>query len=159
MRGIVFGIVIVIGIIFFAYKAYAPVSPEPVVPVTPVQDTAVLSTEPPVFAWKFEYDVTKNLDGLPQTNVILVATYDTEKVSKRVATVPGGCNDLQEKEKDSVPNSTVAQCYAAGAGDRFKVVKGPDSYLVMKKVFEEGSPEYNPPVQPYEMVAEFPLAV
>lgn len=148
-----FGALIIIGLGIFFYKTIRDSSQNN--KTTPV----AMTQTPPVFTWKYEYDETVNLDGLPQTNVCLEAVYEGKVMSKFIATVPGGCNDLPEKENDSAPNSSVAQCYAAGYGDRFKVTKGKQSYLVMRKVFEEGSPDYTPPVQEYSVVAELPFSV
>lgn len=152
-RGVVFGVLIILGLGIFFYKTIED-SPEN------KQTAPVAMTQtPPVFTWKYENDETLNLDGLPQTNVYLEAVYEGKIMSKLIATVPGGCNDLPEKENDSALNSSVAQCYAAGYGDLFKVIKGEQSYLVMRKVFEEGSPDYTPSVQEYSVVVEFPFSI
>jgi len=160
-RAIVISAVLVIGLGFFVYNEY--ISPRPTAPVeTPIPETPTEptgNTQASSFTWKYDMASTLNPDGLPETHVSLEVLYGTDKISKLVYTAPGSCNDRSEKEKDSVPNSTVALCYAAGAGDYLKVVKGPNSYLVMRQEFEEGSPEYNPPVQPYKTVAEFPFAI
>ena len=161
-RAIVISVLLVIGLGFFVYNEY--ISPRPTEPVveTPIAETPtepVGSTEASSFTWKYDMAATMNPDGLPETHVSLEVLYGTDKISKLVYTAPGSCNDLTDREKDSVSNSKVAQCYAAGAGDRFKVTKGPSSYLVMKQEFFEGSPEFNPPVQPYKTVAEFPFTI
>ncbi len=128
--------------------------------IPPMITSLVVTTAiEPVFTWRYEADNSLNGDGLPQTNVYLDASYSGKKVSKLIATVPGSCNNLPDKEKDSVLNSSVAQCYAAGYGDLFKVTKGDHSYLVMRKIFEEASPDDTPPVEEYKRVTEFPFSI
>lgn len=158
-RAVGFLVLIALGLCFFLYKTYNKESQSAVVVTTP-EPNVDDSKGAPVFRWKYEADDSLNGDGLPQTNVFLEASYSSlKKASKLIATVPGSCNDLPDREKDSAPNSSVAQCYAAGYGDLFKVIKGERSYVVMRKVFEEGSPEYDPPVQPYKVVLEIPLSI
>ncbi len=112
----------------------------------------------PVFLWKMEDDDTKNGDGNPNTNIFLVLKYSSgEMVSKLIDTVDGGCSVQTDADADSAPGSTVLQCYYAGFGELFKVIKTDSAYQVMKKEFEEGSPDYNPPVQKYKVIAEFPF--
>jgi hypothetical protein len=112
----------------------------------------------PTFVWKYENDATQNPDGFPQTVVSVVATYPNgASETKKIDTVDGSCNDLPDAEADSVPGTTAVQCYYAGFGYRFKITQGPASYLVQRKEFEEASPDYNPPVAEYEVVAEFAL--
>lgn len=102
------------------------------------------------FSWIFEADDELNPDGNPKTNVMLEATYsDGELRKEQVAKTDGSCNP--------VPGSDVIQCYGAGFGERFKVTKGVDSYLVQRQEFEEASPDYDPPVPDYETITEFPL--
>lgn len=158
-RAVGFLVLVVLGLCFFLYKTYSKESQRVPVVVTPEPHTGDIK-EAPVFTWKYEPDDSLNGDGLPQTNVYLETSYSSlKKTSKLVATVPGSCNDLPDREKDSAINSSVAQCYAAGYGDLFKITKGERSYLVMRRVFEEGSPEYNSPVQPYKVVLEIPLSL
>jgi hypothetical protein len=151
-RTIGFVVLIIVGLIYFGYKTYLNRNPEPSVEIK--ESTSNID---PIFTWKYEPDDSLNPDGLPQTNVYLEASYDGDVVRKLIFTAPGGCNDLPEKEKDSVPNSTVAQCYAAGYGDLFKITRGEKSFLVMHKIFEEGSPEYTPNETKYTAIAEFPF--
>ena len=164
-RTIVITALLVIGLGFLAYdtffKTHNSGTGVEVVETQPTTETPKpLSTEPPVFEWKFEKAETLNPDGLPATEVYLQASYAGDAVGKLIATEPGGCNVVSDtKEKDIAADSSVALCYAAGAGAYFKVVKGTDSYQVMKQEFEEGMPEYNPPIQSYKVVAEFPFAI
>lgn len=112
----------------------------------PPEDTK----EEPVFTWKFESADSLNGDGNPNTNVFLEAKYSNgEVISKLIEVSHGSCNQL--------PYSEDVQCYGAGLGFKFRITKGEKSYLIEKQEFEEGSPDYNPPVQEYKVIAEFPL--
>ncbi len=46
-------------------------------------------------------------------------------------------------------------CYYAGLGRYYKVVEDRDGYAVQRRVFEEASPDYDPPPQAYETVVRF----
>lgn len=153
-RATFFFILIIIGFGIFIYKTY----------FTSTQNTDIPSSynneniEPPVFTWKYEKDKSLNLDGFPNTNIFLEAKYgDGSVINKLIDTTPSGCNDLPDKDEDSVLNSTNIQCYGAGLGYRFKVTKGAESYLVERKKFEEASPDYNPPSYKFEVISEFPI--
>lgn len=154
-RTVGFFVLVIIALGIYIYKTYINPRLDNTTPIT--NDSEVIKTKEPVFSWRYEIDDSLNGDGLPQTNVYLDVSYSNRKIDKLIATVPGGCNDLPDKEKDSAPNSVVAQCYAAGYGDLFKIIKGSNAYLVMRKVFEEASPDYNPKPQEYEVVYEVPL--
>ncbi len=120
-------------------------------------DTNV-TIEAPVFVWKFEEADSLNLDGIPETDIILEATYSGGKVeTKLIDTTPGGCNTLPDSE-DSVAGAQSIQCYSAGLGYRFRITKGENSYNIERKTFEEALPDYEPPVYEYEVIAEFPLS-
>ena len=154
-RAVVFIILLIIGFAFFAYKKYAPTTTMPT--ETPTE-TSTENTGPVAFTWKYEEATSLNPDGNPNTNVFLEAKYSNGKTMSRLITVsPGSCNDLPDVPSDSVINSTAIQCYHAGLGYRFKITKSTTSYLIMRQVFEEGSPEYNPPVTNYEVDSQFPL--
>lgn len=110
------------------------------------------------FSWVFEEDESLNGDGNKQTNLILEITYsDSSLTKKKIDTVPGGCSILPEADKDVATSTTQVQCYYAGLGYKYKIVKGNNSYQVKRQTFEEGSPEYTPQVTQYETVSEFPL--
>ncbi|HEY0979982.1 MAG TPA: hypothetical protein VGE18_01075 [Candidatus Paceibacterota bacterium] len=156
-RAIVLSALLIIGAGILAYSTFTPAAPS--VEEEPVQTQEEARKGPATFAWKFEKADTDNLDGLPNTNVFVEATYaDGAIVQKLVDTTPGSCNATPEKEKDSAPGTARIVCYAAGLGYYFKIVKGESSYVVMRKMFEEGSPEYEPPEQEYEAIAEFPFS-
>jgi hypothetical protein len=153
-RAIGFIIFIIVGLSFWGYKTYFSDNSNTVAPVPSTKD----STEPPTFTWKYEKADSLNLDGLPNTNISLEVKYqDDTTQTKLIDTSGGGCNDLPDRESDSALNSTVAQCYGAGLGYRFKVVKGENAYQVERIKFEEALPDYTPPAYKYEVVAEFPL--
>ncbi len=145
-RAIVFSLLIVIGLSVWGYNFYFS------------NTKNVGTSQPPTFIWKYKKAESLNLDGIPETNVFLEATYGSGAIEiKLIDTSPSGCNDLPDNEADSAPNSTVAQCYGAGLGYRYKVIKGQNSYLIERKKFEEGSPDYNPPLSQYGIISEFPL--
>jgi hypothetical protein len=152
-RAIVCTILVLIAIVYVIYSTVItkPKHVETVRVVNPTVPSAV-----PAFSWQTEKANENNLDGLPKTHVYVEATHANGKREKKLVDTPdGGCNALQESEPDSIAGTTVFQCYAAGFGYRYKITKGESSYLVMRKGFEEGSPEYTPKEQGYEKVAEF----
>lgn len=152
-RAIVFAVLIIIGLGYFAYKAFIPTNNPEV-----VSNTIENSNQVPVFTWKFEKAESLNLDGIPRTNIYLEAKYLNENIQRKlIDTVDGGCNDLPDSEKDSLLNSTNIQCYYAGLGFRYKIIKSDTAYQVLRKTFEEGSAEYTPPTFNYEVVSEFPF--
>ena len=121
------------------------------------EDKILESNQPPIFLWEFEEADSLNLDGIPQTNIFLKATYSNGAVERKlIKTSDSSCNELPDNEEGSVPGSASIQCYGAGLGYRLKVTKGAESYLVLQKKFEEASPEYNPPMHQYEIILEFP---
>lgn len=125
-----------------------------------VTDSVVVEgkTEAPTFTWKFEKAKSLNLDGNPNTNIFLEAKYANGKIdTKLIDTSAGSCNELPDADSDTLTGTANIQCYYAGAGERYKITKGEKSYFVERQTFEEGSPDYNPPEQRYEIVIEFPL--
>ncbi len=107
----------------------------------------------PTFSW--QYTPIDNQD-FPKTRITLTATYpDSTTISKEIDTPDGSCNDYSNPDTDTYSQSTMIICYAAGLGHYYKVVEQDDVYLVMRKTFEEGSPEYNPPQQQFETIARF----
>lgn len=118
--------------------------------------TPVVSMEAPTFTWRFEEADTLNGDGNPNTNVFIDAKYsDGEVISKLIQVSHGSCNELPDVDGDTLSGTKNVQCYGAGFGFVFKITKGEKSYQVMKKEFDEGSPDYSPPPQEYKVVAEF----
>ncbi len=107
----------------------------------------------PAFEWLYESFET---EGIPQTKISIAATYpDGAVVTKYVDDIEGSCNEYAERDSDAYDQASMIICYYAGLGHYFKVVESDGSYLVQRKVFEEASPEYDPPVQAYETVATF----
>jgi hypothetical protein len=119
------------------------------------------TTTPPVFSWRYTEANSLNPDGNPQTNLFLDATYtDGQTKSKLISVENGSCNALPEPGKtdaDMLGHTTIVQCYYAGQGFLYKIVRGEHAYQILQKEFEEGSPEYIPPEQEYKFVAEFPF--
>lgn len=153
-RAIGFGLLLIVVIGIWGYKTY--VSKDSYVEPTTVSIQE--NTGLPVFTWKFEKADSFNLDGMPETDIFLEATYSNGIVRKElIDTTPGGCNALPDPDRDSVSGTETIQCYSAGLGQRFKIIKGKESYLVQRKTFEEALPDYTPPPYQYETVAEFPL--
>lgn len=155
-RAVVF---IILFLVFglFAYTSYAPTPLNMTATSTPV---AVENTTPPTFVWKSEAATTTNLDGLPKTTVFVEATYaDGSVVRKQIDTPDGSCNVLEDSKIERLANTSIYQCYAAGFGYYYRIAKGESSYVIQRKGFEEGSPEYTPPEYPFENVGEFSFMV
>jgi hypothetical protein len=143
--GIIALILIVVGIVLTANKKHEPV--------------AELTSPATGFTWRYEKG-EEDLDGLPKTQIFLEVVYENGKAtSTKIDEVQGSCNDIDPKseDEDRVDGSTKIQCYAAGLGEWYKVVKGAQSYEVMRKNFVEAEPDSVPPEYQYEVVAEAPL--
>lgn len=109
----------------------------------------------PVFTWSYE-PIDESAE-IPRTSVSLTANYpDGNKITKQIEVIQGGdCNEYQSPDQDVYPKSEMIICYYAGFGEYYKVVKDVDKYLVKRKMFEEASPDYNPPQAQFEVLAEF----
>lgn len=155
-KAIVFTIALVLVLGFIIFRT----SPDSQEAQTPEPSAQTANSEAVAFAWSYEKANSNNLDGLPNTNVVLAVTYsDGSVIRKVVDTTPGGCNELSdERAADSVAGLETTQCYSAGGGHLYKVTRGSDAYQVERKAFEEGQPDYTPPAYEYEVIAEFPLA-
>jgi hypothetical protein len=111
------------------------------------------------FAWRFEAAPTSD-DGMPRTQIFLDATYTNDKtISKEVGIVSGSCNEIDPSSTDTdmIPGSSKIQCYAAGLGYWFKIAQQDNMYVVLRKMFEEASPDHTPPSYTYERVTTLPL--
>ncbi|MBP9751012.1 MAG: hypothetical protein KBC95_04180 [Candidatus Peribacteraceae bacterium] len=109
-------------------------------------------TSPPAFAWSYE---ASSREDIPQTTISLTARYeDSTSNTKVVDTIEGDCNDV-ESPADAYAKSTMILCYYAGLGRYYKVIDASGSYLVQRKIFEEASPEYDPPELPFETIERF----
>lgn len=122
--------------------------------VTPIQPNAS-STSTGVgkatFEWETEPSEAKNLDGQPKTNIFLKATYANGVVERKLIDVESGCGALPEADKDGA----IFQCYAAGAGSRYRVMTVSGVYDVQRKRFEEAEPNKTPKNFEYESIAQF----
>lgn len=108
----------------------------------------------PSFSW--EYESLEGEDGIPETRIMLAVTYPNGFVErKEVDTVEGSCNEYLEPDEDVYEGSTMIICYYAGLGRYFKVVNSGDEYLVQRRIFEEASPDYDPPITDFETIATF----
>ena len=130
-------------------------------PVTPEQEEIEQSTDTgaqgrgiPTFKWKYEPYME---DEIPRTSISLVAAYENGSTEEKVVdTIQGECNAYSEPDADVYSGSEMIICYYAGLGHYFKVVESDNAYLVQRKVFEETSPEYNPPTESFQTIGQFP---
>jgi hypothetical protein len=122
------------------------------------ESTETVDSNPQSFEWKFEDADSLNLDGQPNTDVLVDVIYESGAVKAfLVDTQSGGCNALDSADEDNALGSKNAQCYGAGLGFTYKITKGEDSYLVERKKFEEALPDYNPTATEYEVISEIKL--
>lgn len=107
----------------------------------------------PSFTWELDYT---NETEYPQTTLSLNATYENGVVIKKdVDTAQGSCNEYDNRDKDVFKDSQMIICYYAGLGHYYKVVASDTGYNVQRRIFEEGSPDYNPPVLGFETIVTF----
>jgi hypothetical protein len=107
----------------------------------------------PDFIWTYG---TFEINDIPRTTISLTARYaNGEIVTKDIETVDGSCNDYSNPDADVYVRSTMIICYYAGLGHYYKVVESDGKYEVQRKIFEEASPDYEPPQLPFEVVAQF----
>jgi len=147
-------IIILTVVVIKQNKSQAPI-PADDNKVTVLEETSPVST----FTWRYQ-EAGEDKYGLPLNNISLDAKYENGKiVTIKVDQVQGSCNeiDMSKDDADIVKNSTKIQCYAAGFGQRYKIVKGINSYEVLRKYFVEAEPDSVPPDYKYEKVAEVPL--
>ncbi len=106
------------------------------------------------FEWSYEAKGEK--DGIPHTIVSLLARYtDGTTEKKQIDEIEGGCNEYVTPDKDVYSGSKMIICYYAGFGRYYKIVQSGVNYLVERKEFEEASPEYNPPIEDFQTIAQF----
>lgn len=130
---------------------YAIVQPRHKTVVPP--PTTLTPSGEPTFTWQYTYITSGDF---PKTHVALTATYpDETTIKKEIDSPDGSCNEYANPDKDIYKDSTMIICYAAGLGHYYKVVQVNNEYLVKRKTFEEGSPEYTPPNLPFETIAKF----
>lgn len=122
----------------------------------PDEEVAATSTVPrgkPTFEWSYK---PFEKEGIPYTAISLTAKYENgTSDTKQVDEIDGGCNTYEGQDTDVYAGSTVIICYYAGFGRYYKVVESEGKYEVKRKEFEEASPEYDPPVLPYETITTF----
>lgn len=120
----------------------------------PVEAVAINAPQgEPTFSWKYATDESGEIS---QTTISVIALYpDRSAVTKEVDTIEGSCNSYDTPDADVYLRSHMIICYYAGLGHYYKIVEKNGAYAVQRKVFEEASPDYNPPIQPFETVAEF----
>lgn len=107
----------------------------------------------PTFTWSYR---SSEKSGIPQTEVILSATYENGmSETHTIDQIEGSCNEYEPKDANAYERSTMIICYYAGLGRYYKVVEGTGGYTAERKVFEEASPDYDPPQQEYEVVSQF----
>lgn len=107
----------------------------------------------PTFIWSYE---SFESEMIPRTKVSITARYeDGTAETKPVETIEGNCNEYTEADADVYPKSTMIICYYAGFGRYYKVVENNGKYQVLRKEFEEASPDYEPPVANYEVLVSF----
>lgn len=107
----------------------------------------------PTFTWSYK-DSEDN--DIPYTEINITATYENSVTeTKFIDRVEGSCNTYENTDADMYERSSMIICYYAGLGRYFKVVQDKEAYLVQRKIFEEASPDYNPPMQSYETVVRF----
>jgi len=108
----------------------------------------------PTFEWKYR---TLSGEEIPRTVISLVGEYTDGTVQEEeIDTIAGDCNVYLESDADMYAKSEMIICYYAGLGHYYKVVESTEEYLVQRRVFEEASPDYTPPVESFETVARFP---
>lgn len=107
----------------------------------------------PTFTWSYE---SFESEMIPRTTVSLTARYEDGTVeTKPVETIEGNCNEYTEPDADVYSKSTMIICYYAGFGRYYKVVEKNGEYQVLRKEFEEASPDYEPPIANYEVLVSF----
>lgn len=107
----------------------------------------------PTFTWSYE---SFESEMIPRTTVSINARYeDGTSETKQVETIEGNCNEYTEPDADVYSKSTMITCYYAGFGRYYKVVEKNGEYQVLRKEFEEASPDYEPPIANYEVLVNF----
>jgi hypothetical protein len=107
----------------------------------------------PTFTWSYR---ESDKQGIPYSEINLTAIYANGfSQTKVIDTVEGGCNEYENSDVGVYKKSTMIMCYYAGLGRYFKIVSNEDGYEVQRKIFEEASPEYDPPHRQYETVTRF----
>lgn len=107
----------------------------------------------PTFEWSYR---SFEEAEIPRTAITLTARDASGTVlAKKIDTIEGGCNDYEQADLDVYLNSKMIICYYAGLRRYYKVTQSDGGYAVERKIFEEGSPDYNPPLEQFEVIARF----
>jgi hypothetical protein len=123
------------------------------VPVKEELPVVIVPQGKPQFTWSYS---SFEKDHIPQTILSLTASYQNgATTTKIIDTIEGGCNEYANRDADVYTSSQMIICYYAGLGRYYKVVENGNTYSVKRKVFEEGSPYYKPPVFLFETVSMF----
>lgn len=141
------------GIVIIAVSTVLRHSRQETIPLPEEDQMQMLPEGRPVFTWHYTPFAGEET---PKTAITIRATYPNgEVVSKDIGIVEGGCNVYDNRDADVYKQSDMIICYYAGLGRYYKVVEGNGVYKVQRKIFEEASPDYNPPQQSFETVVEF----
>lgn len=139
-------IIVVIAVILLIIK------PQSDTTVPPTTQPVPQSTSKPTFSWSFKKAATNNGDGLPQTEVHLIARRDGTTQERLIDTVDGGCSELiGESYEGDISGAGKVQCYGAGFGQQYRIVASGKNYSVERKFLEEAIP--NTPAVTYKWEA------
>lgn len=158
MKKILLIVVVAIGILvggFYAFNSYIyneKQAPNDGVP----QEEPSVSRGAPTFEWAYRAFTE---DEIPRSEISLIARYENGTVEEKVIdTIQGDCNAYVEPDADVYERSEMIICYYAGLGHYYKVVEAESAYLVQRKIFEEATPDYAPPQEDFETIAEIPFS-
>ena len=141
---VLLGIALIACVYFFVRPIGEPVAPAPEVPA---------ARGPATFTWSYRQF---ERDSIPYSRISATATYaDGSTETKEIDTIEGSCNVYEERDKDVYEKSDMIICYYAGLGRYYKITEAETGYEIERRIFEEGSPEYEPPTLPYEAIATF----
>lgn len=152
------GFIIVVIVFIIGYFVFSKISPKNQVNDDLVSSEVVneiVPTGKPVLTWDLQYtDETE----YPETTLSLKATYENDVIiTKEIDTAQGSCNVYDNPKKEVIyEKSEMIICYFAGLGHYYKIVENQEGkYDVQRRIFEEGSPDHNPPVLPFETIVQF----
>lgn len=122
-------------------------------PVKQKEPSVTTQEEEPTFEWSYTYS---SKSDIPRSTIHLTAKYPSgASTTKQIETIEGTCNEYENRDPDVYPKSQMIICYYAGFGRYYKVVEEGASYAIKRKEFEEASPDYNPPIAPFETLVRF----
>lgn len=146
-------IVILIGaaaLVAVGFLVGSSVAPED---TAPAPEAAAPARGEPKFTWEYR---SFEREEIPRTAVTAVATYGNgDRETREAGEVDGSC-DIEPGGAEAIGvRAEVILCYYAGGGSYFMIVEESGGYAVQRRDFDEGSPDYEPPVLPFETVARF----